>query len=118
MTSTAEQRRRIAEIAKEMNELTGGRSRADGSLKTFAEIENDSVRATDLLAAEMMRIAAGDAPDRPSTCRCDGCGGVATRQAEEEPRVVQTDRGEVEWTEATYACPKCRQAFSPSAGRA
>jgi hypothetical protein len=114
MASTAEQRRRIAEIAKEMNELTGGRSRADGSLKTFAEIENDSIRATDLLAAEMMRVAAGDAPDRPSTCRCDGCGRVALRQADAEPRLVQTDRGEVGWTETTYYCRRCRQALSPS----
>ena len=115
MALTAEQRRRIAQIAKEMNELTGGWARPDGSPKTFAEIENDTIEATDLLAAESMQLAAqGRSEAPPEACSCSLCGRAAMRQADDEPRLVQTDRGEVGWTETTYYCRRCRQALSPS----
>lgn len=115
MALTGEQRRRIAEIAKEIDELTGGWARPDGSPKTFDEIENETIEATDLLAAERMQLAAKGSTDEPPAIRsCSNCSRPYERRAEEEPRVVRTDRGEIGWIETTYYCRKCRQAFFPS----
>lgn len=117
MALTGEQRRRIAEIAKEIDELTGGWARPDGSPKTFAEIENDSIEATDLLAAEAMKLAAkGRTDEPPAICSCSICGRSCERQAAAETQLVQTDRGEIGWNETIYRCRKCRQTFSPSGG--
>jgi hypothetical protein len=44
---------------------------------------------------------------------CPGCG-RATQGQEPEPRLLQTQGGEVAWQEPHTTCRTCRQAFFPS----
>jgi uncharacterized protein with PIN domain len=44
---------------------------------------------------------------------CPECHGPA-RKAPDQPRVLVTTRGEVQWNERVANCPRCRRAFFPS----
>jgi hypothetical protein len=44
---------------------------------------------------------------------CPECHGPA-RKAPDQPRVLATTRGEVQWKERVANCPRCRRAFFPS----
>ncbi len=115
MTLSANQRERLQEIAREATEIVGGCLHPDGRPMTFAELEDESIEAGDLLTSAVLenRVTQRQPPQQPPCCpTCD-------RQGEpgpDEPRVLQTDRGEASWMEPTYHCRHCRRSFFPSLG--
>ncbi len=113
MGLSATQRQRLEEIAQEAKEIVGGCLHPDGRPMTFAELEDECIEAGDLLTAVMLqtRVAQRQPPDQPPCCpTCDRRGDTSP----DEPRVLQTDRGEVSWMEPTYYCRHCRRSFFPS----
>jgi hypothetical protein len=110
-----QQRQRVLELAQELNGILGGCLDQDGRPKTFAELEEECIEVTDLLSVEVLRERVGERnPESPSP-RCPGCEQVGQRDPD-EPRIVQTDRGEVGWNEPAYFCRRCRKSFFPSVG--
>lgn len=106
-------RRRLQELVGEAREILGGCLHPDGRPKAFAELEDECIEIGDLFTTELLlgRIAERD-PDAPSAC-CPTCGRVGERSPD-EPRILQTDRGEIGWSEPAYYCRCCRQSFFPT----
>ena len=98
MGLSASQRERLQEIAQEAKEIVGGCLHPDGRPMTFAELEDECIEAGDLLTAAMLQATGRGAAAAPggsllSDLRSTG------RAGPDEPRVLQTDRGEVSWME-------------------
>lgn len=113
MAISAEGRKRLKEVAGDLSKMMNEEKKHAGRSFTFAELEDDSIEVTDLLAQMIMEAGAtqhASAPE-PSVC-CPKCQNQIARD-EDEPRAIQTDRGEVTWTEPSYACPTCRRSFFP-----
>lgn len=114
MAISLKDRARIKELAAELSQIVGGPRRADGSHKTFDEIESEAIEMTDLLATELMEQAADSEP--PEACRCPRCDAVGKLvDRDREPIILETDRGEVGWMTTEYFCRRCRRSFFPSA---
>lgn len=92
----------------------------------FSELEDEACDLGDAVTRAMLeetlqaqaqaalRESASRPPDLAPCCpRCQRPG----QRREDEPRIVQTRRGEVSWNEPQYYCRKCRQAFFPSVPR-
>jgi hypothetical protein len=82
----------------------------------FTDVEDLAAQVGDLLAREVLRTALqGQAtrqrPDDLTTC--PSCSGPLD-QHPDEPREVQSRRGDVAWDEPAAYCPRCRRAFFPS----
>ena len=116
MELSATDRRRLQELAGEMRKILGGAVRDDGTPKTFDELEQDSIEVGDLIASAMLEANVRDGEEPPGACRCPKCNRLCPRCEEMEPRVLQTDRGEVSWLEPEYFCRRCRRSFFPSDG--
>ena len=116
MKLSATQRERLQEIAREATEIVGGCLHPDGRPMTFAELEDECIAVGDLLTSAMLqqRMTERQSPQQPPCCPT--CGRQTDLNPDEEPRVLQTDRGEVEWMERTYHCRHCRRSFFPSLG--
>lgn len=115
MKLSANQRERLKEIVTEAKEIVGGCLHPDGRPMTFAELEDECIEVGDLLTSAMLQQRVTERPPLKQPPRCPTC----NRQGEpgpDEPRVLQTDRGEVEWMEPTYHCRHCRRSFFPSLG--
>jgi hypothetical protein len=115
MILLAIQRKRLQEIAAEAKEIVGGCLHEDGRPMTFAELEDECIEVGDLLSSAVLqqRVTERPPPEQPPCCpTCDRWG----EPGPDEPRVLQTDRGEVEWLEPTYYCRHCRRSFFPSLG--
>jgi uncharacterized protein with PIN domain len=106
-------RERLRELVRELDKLVVEEKKYSGRSFTFAELEDDSIEVTDLLAQMLMeeRLSKQFTDPQPEVC-CPKCGCQIARDGD-EPRVMQTDRGEVTWTEPTYDCPTCRRSFFP-----
>jgi hypothetical protein len=116
MRLSVEDRRRLQELAREAKGILGGCLHTDGRPMTFAELEEECIEAGDLLTAALLEERVGERKLAEKASYCPNCG----RQGEpspDEPRVLQTDRGEVCWLEPTYYCRHCRRAFFPAFGR-
>jgi hypothetical protein len=88
--------------------------------KRFIDIEDEACEVADALAQEMMRLMAAqqaEVVNRSGEAYCPSCGREA-RSGEDEPRSLQTRRGEVGWQEPRYYCGRCRKSFFPSVPRA
>lgn len=114
MTLSASERERLQHLGKEIREILGGARRENGTAKTFDELEQDSIEVADVIGSSMLEANARDVEHPPGACRCPKCGAMAPQKEDAEPRVLQTDRGEVDWLEAEYFCRKCRRSFFPS----
>jgi hypothetical protein len=116
MGLSSTQRRRLQEIAVEVKEIVGGCLHEDGRPMTFAKLEEECIEAGDLLTAAVLqqRVAGRERP-REAPC-CPTCQRSGRPNAEDEPRVLETDRGEVAWLESSYYCRHCRRSFFPSLG--
>ena len=115
MRLSTPQRERLQEIAREAQEIVGGSCHADGRPMTFAEPEDECIEVGDLLTSAMLQQRVREHPAvEPTTCcpTCDRAGDLCP----DEPRVLQTDRGEVTWMEPAYYCRDCRRSFFPSLG--
>ena len=116
MKLSASQRGRLDKIVAELNEIVGGCSHPDGRPKTFAELEEECIGIGDLLTAAVLQQRVGQRPKPAGTCSCPTCNHSGTLIPEEEVRLLQTDRGEVSWSEPVYYCRRCRRTFFPSVG--
>ena len=116
MTLSAEKRRRLQELAAEAQKIVGDCLHTDGRPLTFAELEDECIEAGDLLTSVMLqqRVEQRTPPEQPPTC--PSCDRPGERQHDDEPRLLQTDRGEVQWNEPAYYCRYCRRSFFPSLG--
>ncbi len=117
MALAMHERDRLQQLAKEVRGILGGATRTDGSPKTFDEMESDSIEVADLIGTSMLESNVQDAQEPSGTCRCPTCDRLSPRHDDAEPRVLQTDRGEVAWLEAEYFCRRCRRSFFPSHGK-
>lgn len=116
MALLAANRKRLRELGGEIREILGGAMREDGTPKTFDELEKDSIDVADVIGMAMLEENVRKGEDPAGTCRCPKCDRLSPRQEDAEPRVLQTDRGEVSWLEADYFCRLCRRSFFPSDG--
>lgn len=116
MGLSSAQKERLREIAAEAREIVGGCLHPDGRPMTFAELEEECIEAGDLLSSAILkqRVSEREPPEQPPSCPT--CGRQTRLNPDEEPRVLQTDRGEVDWLEPTYYCDYCRRSFFPSVG--
>ena len=114
MGLSAADRSRVRELAAELKDLVGGSRHADGRAKTFDELEEESIEVSDLLCEAMLGSLVDDTDEPSGTCRCPKCDRVCPRRHDDEPRVVEADRGTVTWNEAEYFCRRCRRSFFPS----
>ena len=114
MSLSEKQRSRLLELGRQAEEiLRESKKRGDRPL-TFAELEEASIEAGDFMTAVMMQaeIENRSAPSEPPCCpTCEQAGEL---QQGQEPRVLQTDRGEVTWLESAYYCRRCRRSFFPT----
>lgn len=117
MALSSEDRKRAKELAQELVKITGGRFKSDGKSKTFAEIEDEAIEVGDLITSLAINEAAEQAPDAPAHCRCPECGAVPRRNGpdDDEPVILQTDRGDIDFVTEGYYCRRCRRSFFPSA---
>ena len=115
MRLSGAQRKRLQEIAREAQEIVGGCLHPNGRPMTFAELEDECIEAGDLLAATMLEQRVSERQPAAQPVCCPTCDRVGVRSAD-EPRVLETDRGEVSWMEPTYHCRHCRRSFFPSVG--
>ncbi|WP_430450968.1 hypothetical protein [Rhodopirellula europaea] len=112
MALSDKDRKRAEELARELMKITGGRIKPDGVSKTFAEIEEEAIEVTDIVASALIKQTAKDAPDAPTQCRCPECKAVpGDRGEDDEPIVLLTDRGEVDFLTKGYFCRRCRRSF-------
>lgn len=113
MGLSAKKREHVRELVSELQKIAGGCLHPDGRPKTFAEMENECIEIGDLVTNGLLteQVAKRDA-DVPSSC-CPTCGRVGKRLPD-EPRLIETDRGEVGWNEPAYYCDHCRRSFFPS----
>lgn len=115
MDFSSDKRRRLLELVEEAREILGGCLDQDGRPKTFAELEDECIEVGDLFTAELLRERVAERnSEGPSPC-CPSCGREGERTPD-EPHVLETDRGEVGWTEPAYYCRGCRRSFFPSLG--
>ena len=112
------QRGRLQELAREAQEILSASPQPGDQPMTFAELEEVSIEAGDIMTAVMMqaeietRSLVKESGANEPPC-CPTCEQVGELQAEQEARVLQTDRGEVTWLESTYYCRRCRRSFFP-----
>lgn len=114
MNLSQEQRCRLEDLARQAQEVLSEGKQCEGRPLTFAELEDASIEAGDFMTALMMQAEIENRPACSKPPCCPTCEQVGEPQAEKEPRVLQTDRGEVTWLESTYYCRHCRRAFFPS----
>ncbi len=115
MRLSTTQRERLQEIAQEAREIVGESCHADGRPMTFAELEDECIEVGDLLTSAILQRRVRDRQAvEPAAC-CPSCDRVGDLHPD-EPRVLQTDRGEVTWIEPTHYCRGCRRSFFPSFG--
>lgn len=117
MAISAQDRARAAVLAKELNDIIGGRYRPDGSPKTFDELETQAGFVADLIASMAVNQSAQDLPEDQKCVRCPKCKAVPQKHDpdNDEPMIIQTTHGDVEWIAEGYYCRRCRRSFFPSA---
>ena len=116
MGLSVEKRERLQMLAWEMEKILGGCTHPDGQPMTFAELEDECIEAGDWITTTVLqqRTAQRKSPESPPCC--PSCDRPGERLHDDEPRLLQTDRGEVSWNEPVYACRPCRRSFFPSLG--
>ena len=115
MQLSSQQRERLQQIAQEAKEIMGECLHADDRPMTFAELEDECIEVGDLLTATMLsqRVSERPRPEQPPCCPSCHRPGEASP---DEPRILETDRGDVTWMEPSYYCRNCRRSFFPSLG--
>lgn len=116
MAISAQDRARAQELARELVKITGGRFKEDGTSKTFDEIEVEASLIGDLVTSLAINQAAKEMPEEEQCVRCPKCKAVPREHSpdDDEPIVIQTARGDVEWVTKGYYCRRCRRSFFPS----
>ena len=115
MSLSQKQRVRLQELARQAQEILSECKQPGDKPMTFAELEEASIKAGDFMTARMMQAEVENRSPADEPVCCPTCEQVGELQAEKEPRVLQTDRGEVTWLESAFYCRRCRRSFFPSA---
>lgn len=81
----------------------------------FSELEHMAGVLGDEIARQIIETQVQDHSARfdEELGECPQCHGP-TRKGSDQPRVLTTTRGEVQWNERVANCPRCRRAFFPS----
>ncbi len=98
-----------AEIRKEFHPCLGEISRE-------LKLEDVAGALGDETARQLIELSVQEQADdwpEEELGECLICGGAA-RKAPDQPRVLTTTRGSVEWKQRVTNCPRCRRAFLPS----
>ena len=114
MSLTQQQRGRLHELARQAQQILSESKQANDRPMTFAELEDASIEAGDFMTALMMQAEIESRSPAAEPPCCPTCEQVGEPRSEKEPRVLQTDRGEVTWLESTYYCRRCRRSFFPA----
>lgn len=113
----AQKKARAAELTKQLAELFADAGDEDGSFKTLDEMELAANEVGDQISTRVLQESVNKSVVAETACpRCPKCDRPGRRREDPDPRIVQTSRGEVQWTEDEYFCRKCRKAFFPSDG--
>lgn len=117
MAISAQDRARAKELAKELVKITGGRFKDDGTSKTFDQLEIEASLIGDLVTSMAINQAAEELPEAEKCVRCPKCKAVPKihNPDDDEPMVIQTARGDVQWVTQGYYCRRCRRSFFPDA---
>lgn len=110
-----------AEVNELIEKLTGILAqprRADGSTKTFDEMELEANAFGDQISAKLLQCSiekekCQQISSSDQGCRCPRCNSPGLHCEEPEAKLVQALRGEVQWLEDEYFCRKCRKSFFP-----
>lgn len=110
---SAELKREVGRIARQL----GREIYPDGLPRDikFSELEGLAGAVGDEIARQIMETQVGKQAEsfEEELGECPECHGPA-RKAPDQPRVIVTTRGEVQWNERVANCPRCRRAFFPS----
>ena len=117
MAISPQDRARAKELAKELVKITGGRFKADGTSKTFDELETEASLIGDLITSMAINEASEEMAAEEKCVRCPQCHAIPRDHDpdDDEPMIIQTARGDVEWVTEGYYCRRCRRSFFPSA---
>ena len=117
MAISRKDRERAAALAAELLEITGGRFKENGKSKTFVEIEQEAYDIGDIITSALINQTAAQDPDTPPPpVRCPQCKrepGACDEQ--DEPIILELERGEAEFNSRGYHCRHCRRSFFPDA---
>lgn len=117
MAIRAEVRQRVEELTAELRLLLHGEGGLPPAGTKFIDMEDQAAEMGDALAqallSQVLEQQAQQAAAQPSVC-CPQCGRAAAADAEPEPRLLQTRRGDVTWRETKHTCRRCRRVFFPS----
>lgn len=114
MNLSAAQRARLQELACEAQKIVGDCLHPDGTPMTFDQLEEECIQAGDFLTATMLAERTRQRQHPVTAPGCPTCNRPGELTSDVEPRVLQTDRGEVTWNEPTFYCRQCRRSFFPS----
>lgn len=111
---TPEVRRRLAEMAAEARELVYGQTACPEWGTLFAEIEDDAKEVGhEFIRLLMQQSADGQAQTLPAEALTIDSGEAALAIGSQE-RTIETESGEVSWSEPKGYLPKSRKDFFPS----
>jgi hypothetical protein len=105
---------RLGEMARELSKELYPKGLPRGT--KFSELEAIAGALGDEMARQMVELNVQEQADEwpeEELGECPVCGGAA-RKAPDEPRVLVTTRGNVQWKQRVRNCPRCRRAFFPS----
>ena len=105
---------RLGQVARELAKELYPQGMPRGT--KFSELETIAGALADEMARQLIEINLQDQADLwpdEELGECPVCGGAA-RKKPDDPRVITTTRGDVEWKQRVANCPRCRRAFSPS----
>jgi hypothetical protein len=111
---TAEVRQRLAEIAREAQQLLYGEAKCPEWGTSFAEIEDDAKEVGYEMIRLLMQYSIGDQAERMPEGALAGEAEELAQQVGTEERTIETESGSVTWNEPQAYLPKSRKAFFPS----
>jgi hypothetical protein len=105
---------RLSQMARELKQVLYPQGLPRGT--KFSELEAVAGALGDEMARQLIELSVQEQADdwpEDELGECPVCGGAA-RKAPDQPRVLTTTRGSVEWKQRVRNCPRCRRAFFPS----
>ena len=113
MARDLERRQRIAEAYRQLEELFCEELQDQpGEVKSFDDLEMASIDFGDKLSRRLLEKATQARIVHQEHANCADCGCQCTC-IDQEPRVVESLRGEVTWQEQNFYCNRCRRSFFP-----
>jgi hypothetical protein len=113
MARNLERQRKIAEAFRQLEELFCEELQDEpGETKSFDDLEMASIDVGDELTRRLLGRVTKARVVEQVEARCPTCS-CKCQPIDQEPRVVQSLRGEVTWQEQNFYCNRCRRSFFP-----